>query len=82
MKINILTVSDLAAMSPENAEQAYRRGYADGYIVGVQDVIAALGLVEPPSAVWQHWQDALTTWVRETSSERVTPPELVSPSEG
>jgi len=61
MTFKPLGLSELLSMPPESAEQAYRRGYRDGYIAALQNVYGNRSI---PQRHWSFWRDDLFAWVR------------------
>lgn len=55
-------------------EADYRRGYADGYIVALQDYAGGLLNEDIPDELFDFWQADLTTWARGDASKRIEPP--------
>ena len=67
-----MTISELMDAPPETAEQAYRRGYRDGFI-------AALMAAHPngvPKQLWDFWQETLLKWENTDNDHFVLPPQV------
>ena len=64
----------------ESPEHAYRRGYRDGWIAGI-DTLHGLMFKEGKDRqsayeeCWQHWQFALVEWMHDIDG-RFLPPDL------
>ncbi len=64
----------------ESAEAAYRRGYADGYLVAVNDMatrphrLSMMHLLE--EQIW-FWETALCRWQGGDCAEKVPPPQFM-----
>lgn len=54
-------------------EADYRRGYADGYIMALQDYAGWLD-EDTPNELFDFWQHDLTTWALGDASKRIEPP--------
>ncbi len=61
-----MTLDELLALPPETSEQAYRRGYCDGYIVALQE---AAGNRPVNAKLWNFWQNNLIDWMKKANSE-------------
>ena len=72
-KFNPMTMTDLLALPPETSEQAYRRGYRDGYVAALQAVYGNRGI---PSHLWAFWQDTLLEWQKSGENRVVLPPSV------
>lgn len=59
----------------ETAEQAYRRGYADGYIQALNDVYRSRPIRQQ---LWDFWHNTLFDWVKRGDDGETTelPPRL------
>ena len=89
----IMSAGELLAkdLPPETAEEAYRRGYRDGFIVAVQAFYDSLTAGRLPSeratvvmeALANFHDEVLLEWQRDDRSEVVPPPqfERLEPSE-
>lgn len=76
-KFQPMTLSELLAQPPETGEQAYRRGYRDGYVAALQAVYASRGI---PPHLWDFWQDTLLDWQKRGETSVELPP--VAPVKG
>lgn len=81
-----LTDAQLAAMEfePESAEEAFRRGYQDGFLAGADDMDDLVRLdgmkAEDAFALCEdHYWDALAVWRGTNKDELVWPPALLTP---
>lgn len=66
-----MTLAELLNMPDETREHAYRRGYRDGYIAGLQD---AYPDQEIPRRLWDFWQDTLLEWMKRGEKRFELPP--------
>lgn len=77
----VFTLEDAYAdRRPESAEEAYRRGYADGWIKALDAMHDAMfGEHAPRQAaydrLWTFWEHTLSAWRRGDCSKTVFPPE-------
>jgi hypothetical protein len=70
---------ELAALPPGPEEQAYRRGYRDGFGQALATIVAACeggaaSLAQAAEVGWDHWEDALGGWARDATPAFVEPP--------
>src|SRR5262245_56881084 len=61
-----MTVKDILALPPETGEQAFRRGYRDGYVAALYAVSGDQGIPKP---LWDFWQNILLDWVKRASDK-------------
>lgn len=66
-----MTFKELMSLPPEKAEEAYRRGYRDGYVAALQAVYSNR---EIPEKHWNHWEKTLFDWEQTVTGRMVLPP--------
>ena len=66
-----MSFAELMALPPETAEEAYRRGYLDGFIAALERVYAEK---EIPPEHWDFWHDTLYNWQKTNPETIVLPP--------
>lgn len=81
-RLKVVSASELANLPPETAEQAYRRGYHDGWLVSLNMLSEAMHggmtLQQAWAACLAHHDGALHRWANgcKPDDKEVWPPEM------